>query len=109
MSMRLAAARQGNPRAEGAFAMKILIIGDKVRTEKYLPDLPIVSDSEWVVAARGSSDEQLLGIAADADKVLFAPHIGGVTSNMFKRAHRFMWENAARIAAGKAPLNIVNR
>ena len=44
-----------------------------------------------------------------ADKVLFAPHIGGVTSNMFLRAHRFMWENAARVAAGEEPLNIVNR
>ena len=55
-------------------------------------------------------DNPLLQLeGADADKVLFAPHIGGVTSNMFKRAHRFMWENAARIAAGKAPLNIVNR
>lgn len=44
----------------------------------------------------------------DADKVLFSPHIGGVTSNMFKRAHKFMWENATRIDRGEQPLNIVN-
>lgn len=55
-------------------------------------------------------DNPLLQLeGAYADKVLFAPHIGGVTSNMFKRAHSFMWNNAARVAAGEEPLNIVNR
>lgn len=54
-------------------------------------------------------DNPLLQLEGElADKVLFAPHIGGVTSNMFKRAHRFMWENAARVAAGEKPLNVVN-
>lgn len=54
-------------------------------------------------------DNPLLQLKGElADKVLFAPHIGGVTSNMFTRAHRFMWENAARVAAGEKPLNVVN-
>ena len=61
--------------------MKVLIIGDKTRTEKYLPDLPVVRESEWVVAERGSSDEQLLSSAADAD-VIFADAISPVSAQL---------------------------
>lgn len=42
------------------------------------------------------------------DRVLFSPHIGGVTTNMFYRAHRVIWENIARVIAGEKPVNIVN-
>ncbi len=50
--------------------MKLLVIGSKERTEKYLPDLPIVREVETVVAERGAPDEKLLEIASDADFVL---------------------------------------
>lgn len=43
-----------------------------------------------------------------ADRILFSPHIGGVTTNMFKRAHAMVWENIARVVAGEKPINIVN-
>lgn len=47
--------------------MKLLVIGSKARTEKYLPDLSIVKETETVVAERGASDDELLRLAADAD------------------------------------------
>lgn len=42
------------------------------------------------------------------DKVIFAPHLGGITTSTFLRAHRHMWENAQRILANERPDCIVN-
>ena len=39
--------------------MKLLVIGDEKRFEKYLPDLDVVSRVEAVVAPRGATDEQM--------------------------------------------------
>lgn len=50
--------------------MKLLVIGDERRTRKYLPDLPIVGEVELVVAPRGTSDDELLALAGDADFIL---------------------------------------
>lgn len=50
--------------------MKLLVIGDRARTEKFLPDLPIVGETELVVVERGESDENILQEAADADAIL---------------------------------------
>lgn len=61
--------------------MKLLVIGDANRTKKYLPDLPVVGDTEIVVAARGSSDEEILALAADADFIM-ADAISEVSANL---------------------------
>lgn len=54
-------------------------------------------------------DNPLLNLSdAAARKLIFSPHIGGVTEGMFYRAHRNVWENIARVAAGEEPLNIVS-
>lgn len=45
---------------------------------------------------------------AASRRLVLSPHIGGVTQGMFKRAHRTVWENAARVAAGEQPVNIVS-
>lgn len=50
--------------------MKLLVIGDKARTEKYLPDLPVVEEVERVVADRGTSDAGIIALAPDADFIL---------------------------------------
>ena len=50
--------------------MKMLVIGDEVRTRTYLPDLPIVREAELVVVPRGTSDDQILAQAADADFIM---------------------------------------
>lgn len=42
------------------------------------------------------------------DRVIFSPHLGGITSGSFRRMHRKMWEDAARVARGERPDNIVN-
>lgn len=61
--------------------MKLLVIGDAKRTSKYLPDMDIVKDVEIVVAARGSLDEEILEIAADADFIM-ADAISAVSANL---------------------------
>lgn len=41
-------------------------------------------------------------------RLVLSPHIGGVTEGMFKRGHRCIWSNVARVAAGERPVNVVN-
>lgn len=42
------------------------------------------------------------------ERVVLAPHLGGITSSSFKRMHRNMWENVIRLKEGQRPVNIVN-
>ncbi len=42
------------------------------------------------------------------NKVIFSPHIGGITSSTFYRAHRNMWANIENVTSGKKPTNVVN-
>ena len=42
------------------------------------------------------------------DRVVFSPHLGGITTGSFRRMHRTLWENASRISRGEKPVNIVN-
>lgn len=56
-----------------------------------------------------TTDNPLLNLPeAYRDKIIFSPHLGGVTAGSFTRMHRTLWENAERIAQGKRPINIVN-
>ncbi len=50
--------------------MKLLVLCGADRTEKYLPDLPIVDEMERVVALRGTPDEEVLALAPDADFIM---------------------------------------
>lgn len=53
-------------------------------------------------------DNPLLNMSEQAQRlVVFSPHIAGVTEGMFYRAHRTIWENIARVAAGEDPVNAV--
>lgn len=61
--------------------MKLLVIGDAQRVEKYLPDLPIVQATERVVAPRGTSDDELLALAGDADAIM-ADAISSVSARL---------------------------
>lgn len=40
--------------------------------------------------------------------VVFSPHLGGITTSSFRRAHRHMWGNVMHILNGERPDNIVN-
>lgn len=54
-------------------------------------------------------DNPLLNLSEQASRrIVFSPHIGGTTDGFFRRAHRTIWENIARVAAGEEPVNIVS-
>lgn len=41
-------------------------------------------------------------------KILFSPHLGGITTRAFRRIYTHMWQNAERVANGLEPDCIVN-
>jgi phosphoglycerate dehydrogenase-like enzyme len=43
-----------------------------------------------------------------AARLIYAPHLGGITTGSFRRAHKNIWENVMRIARGETPVNVVN-
>lgn len=56
-----------------------------------------------------TADNPLLNIPAElADKLIFSPHIGGITTASFRRAHRMIWQSFQDVLDGKRPKNIVN-
>lgn len=55
-------------------------------------------------------DNILLCQSGDIEKrILFSPHIGGVTASSFKRGYAMAWENIDRILKGEEPLRVVNK
>ena len=53
-------------------------------------------------------DNPLVNLSPEvAERVVFSPHVGGVAEGMFYRAHRTIWENIARLAAGEELVNRV--
>lgn len=55
------------------------------------------------------ADHPLVALPAPArEHVVFSPHLGGITTNSFRRAHRHMWENVVRVMNGERPDCIVN-
>lgn len=56
-----------------------------------------------------TADNPLLHLPEDCrDRVVLSPHIGGITEGSFRRYFGVIWENAAHIAKGEKPRNIVN-
>jgi lactate dehydrogenase-like 2-hydroxyacid dehydrogenase len=54
-------------------------------------------------------DNQLLNLPKSAaEKVIFSPHVGGITERSFVVAHKRIWENAQAVINGKNPQNIVS-
>jgi len=42
------------------------------------------------------------------DRVVYSPHLGGITTGSFQRAHHNMWSSVFALAEGNRPNNIVN-
>jgi phosphoglycerate dehydrogenase-like enzyme len=42
------------------------------------------------------------------DRVIYAPHLGGITTGSFIRAHKNIWRNVEHVERGEAPGNIVS-
>ena len=43
-----------------------------------------------------------------AQRIIFSPHIGGVTQGMFRRAWTNIWQNIEHVEKGERPINVVN-
>lgn len=55
------------------------------------------------------TDNPLTNLPEDAQKkILFSPHIGGVTTSTFKRAHRNIWEAFEKVSKNERPSNVIN-
>lgn len=56
-----------------------------------------------------TKDNILLNLPKEyADKIIFSPHIGGITTSYFYRGHKRNWINIAAALKGECPDNIVN-
>ncbi|MBR3690049.1 MAG: D-2-hydroxyacid dehydrogenase, partial [Eggerthellaceae bacterium] len=54
-------------------------------------------------------DNPLLHLPVEFEKrIVFSPHIGGVSEGMFYRAHKTVWENIERVVSGEDPIHRVN-
>jgi phosphoglycerate dehydrogenase-like enzyme len=54
------------------------------------------------------ADHPLLQLPqAVRSRLLFSPHIGGITTATFRKAHRGLWENFRLVSEGKAPNHLV--
>ncbi len=55
------------------------------------------------------TDHPLLQIPeALADRILFSPHIGGITASSFRRSYAMIWEDIQAAAQGRVPQRVVN-
>ncbi|MCD7836726.1 MAG: NAD(P)-binding domain-containing protein [Lachnospiraceae bacterium] len=56
-----------------------------------------------------TSDNPLLGLPEEtAGKILFSPHLGGITTSTFKRGFINIWKAFEDVSEGRRPQNIVN-
>lgn len=56
-----------------------------------------------------TKDNPLVNLPLEgADKALFSPHIGGITSSTFFRAHNNIWSNVEAVMNGQRPNFVVN-
>ncbi|WP_371371940.1 NAD(P)-dependent oxidoreductase [Sporomusa aerivorans] len=56
-----------------------------------------------------TKDNILLNLPEECkERIIFSPHIGGITTSFFRRAHLFNWSNVETALNGKRPQHIVN-
>jgi phosphoglycerate dehydrogenase-like enzyme len=56
-----------------------------------------------------TADNPLLNLPENAaGKILFSPHLGGITTSTFKRGFANIWKAFEDVSNGKKPVNIVN-
>ena len=55
------------------------------------------------------ADNQVLNMPEKClEKVIFSPHIEGITTDTFLRSHSLIWESFDDVMKGKKPINVVN-
>lgn len=56
-----------------------------------------------------TSDNPLLNLSETAAvRVLFSPHVGGISTGALRRLQRHMWENVYALERGERPTCVVN-
>lgn len=56
-----------------------------------------------------AADNPLVNLPEDISaRVIYSPHIGGITTSSFKRCHQFVWQGFQDYVDGKKPANMVN-
>ena len=54
-------------------------------------------------------EHPLLNVSADiAERMIFSPHIGGITASSFRRSYAMIWEDIRDAAEGRCPKRVVN-
>ena len=54
-------------------------------------------------------DHPLINLPEDiAKKIIFSPHIGGITASSFKRSYAYVWEDIETVLRGERPARTVN-
>lgn len=54
-------------------------------------------------------DNPVINLPAEfQERVVFSPHLGGITTGSFRRAHRMIWDNVLLVKNGEKPLHVVN-
>lgn len=43
------------------------------------------------------------------NKIIFSPHIGGITASSFRRGYAIIWSNIQRVCIGQKPSHVVNK
>lgn len=55
------------------------------------------------------TDHVLVNLPANiSQKILFSPHIGGITASSFRRSYAMIWEDIEAVINGKRPQRVVN-
>lgn len=56
-----------------------------------------------------TADNPLVALPEDIPaRVIYSPHIGGITTSSFRRCHNFVWQGFEDYVNGKKPANMVN-
>ena len=56
-----------------------------------------------------TKDNILLNLPEEyKDRIIFSPHVGGISTAFFRRAHSFDWQNVEKALQGETPKYIVN-
>ena len=74
-----------------------------------------VCDRDSMIAVSGGGKKELLekpvskALEEIMEKLLFSPHIGGITGSSFRRGYAMIWEDIEKLSRGEKPGHIVNQ
>lgn len=88
--------------------MKVLVIAEKKRYEKFMPDIPITRKSEIIYCDRGTLDADILRVAADAE-VILADAISPVSDVLIQGMPRLRLIHSEGVAYNKIDIEAARK